>query len=130
AVLREDRCLVTQRGPTMRAAGRWEFPGGKIEPGERPEDALARELREELRIEASVGRLLGCGEAVSDGARIVLEVYAATLIAGEPRLGEHSALAWLVAEGLTELDWAEPDIPIVPAVAAALRAGEGRARAH
>jgi 8-oxo-dGTP diphosphatase len=122
AVIRRGRCLVAQRGPTMSAPGRWEFPGGKVEGGETPRVALARELREELAIDASIGRWLGRGRARRPDAQIVLDVYAASLVAGEPRIGEHSAVAWLVGTELLDLEWAEPDVPIVPAVLAALRA--------
>jgi 8-oxo-dGTP diphosphatase len=123
AVIRRGRCLVAQRGPTMSAAGRWEFPGGKVEAGETPREALARELREELGIEVAIGRRLGRGEARGGSAQIVLDVYAASLLRGEPRIGEHSAVAWLPGAELADLDWAAPDVPIVPAVVAALRAG-------
>ena len=65
AIMNDGRCLAAQRGPSMQMAGKWEFPGGKVEPGETPEVALTRELREELAISAEVGEWLGprCGES-------------------------------------------------------------------
>lgn len=122
AIIRDGRCLVAQRGPTMRAAGRWEFPGGKVEDGEDPRTALARELFEELGVRASIGALVGRGEAPHGDLHVVLDVHAASLREGEPTAREHSQLAWLAADDLAALDWAEPDIPVVPHVARLLRA--------
>ena len=73
AIIEKDRCLVARRGPGMALAGYWEFPGGKVEPGESPEVALVREIREEMGIGIEVGNWIGRGESVVHGRRIVLD---------------------------------------------------------
>jgi 8-oxo-dGTP diphosphatase len=98
----------------------WEFPGGKVEPGEDPRAALARELHEELGIEVYVGELAGTGRAESGGRTIVLDVYFAELGHGEPHPHEHAAVKWLGPEELPDLGWAEPDVPIVQDVVSEL----------
>ena len=113
--------MVAQRGPSMSAPLAWEFPGGKVEAGEDPRSALARELREELGIEVSVGELAGTGRAEAAGRLIVLDVYFSELRSGEPHPHEHAQLAWLGPEELPELSWAAPDIPVVSQVVERLR---------
>jgi 8-oxo-dGTP diphosphatase len=126
AILRAGRCLVAQRGPQMRLAGKWEFPGGKVEDGEDARMALARELREELGLDVEVGALLGTGWAADGNARVRLDVYVASAAGGEPRLVEHSASRWVSGPQIDELDWAAADAPVLPALRALL-AGGGRA---
>ena len=113
AIVRNGCCLVAQRGDT----GKWEFVGGKVEPGETPRQALVREIDEELGVAITVGDHAGCGHAEG----VMLDVYFATLVAGEPVAREHRALRWSSADQLDQLDWAAPDIPVLPAVAARLR---------
>lgn len=113
AIVAGGRCLVAQRSPTMSLPLYWEFPGGKVEPGERAEAALVRELREELGVEVSVGRHLGRGRGVVEGRRILLDVYAASLVEGEPRPREHRALRWVGPEEIEELAWPEADLPVL-----------------
>ena len=118
AVVRDGLCLVAQRGPTMSLAGKWEFPGGKVEQGESPEVALARELAEELGIEIGVGAVLARSHAMTS---IQLDVYAAELLRGDPAPREHAQVRWLSADELAPLDWAEADIAVVPAVQGFMR---------
>jgi 8-oxo-dGTP diphosphatase len=107
----------------MCLPGLWEFPGGKVEPRESPERALAREIREELALEIEVGECLGRSEVRQDGRTLVLDVYAARAAGGrEPFLREHSEVRWVGAGELPGLDWPLADVPILPAVAARLRA--------
>lgn len=126
AVLRDGRCLVAQRGEGMSLAGRWEFPGGKVEAGEAPEAALVREVREELGVEIRVGEHLGRGEGAAGAARVVLDVYAATLVSGHVHPREHAAVRWVGPAELEGLAWPEADLPVLPAVRRRLT-GEARA---
>ena len=115
AVIEHDgRLLACRRAPHKDAAGRWEFPGGKVEPGETPEAALERELREELDARIQVGRLL---DRTVTG-RVDLACYAARL-AGPPPVGstDHDALRWLRPDELAGLDWADADRPVVALLA-------------
>jgi 8-oxo-dGTP diphosphatase len=116
AILREGRCLVARRSAAMSAPLCWEFPGGKVEGGELPRQALVREIREELGVEIAAGDWLGRGEQVEGDRVIVLDVYAAELRSGEPLPHEHDACEWVVPEELRRLDWALPDVPIVERV--------------
>ncbi|MBK7950688.1 MAG: (deoxy)nucleoside triphosphate pyrophosphohydrolase [Deltaproteobacteria bacterium] len=113
AILRSGRCLVAQRGPGMSLPGLWEFPGGKVEPRESPQEALIRELREELGVAIEVGAWLGRGESHAGAREVVLDVYAATLVAGEPEPREHAQLRWIEAREIEPLDWPEADRPIL-----------------
>ena len=114
AVVERGRCLVAQRGPAMSLAGSWEFPGGKVEAKETPRRALAREVREELALEIDVGPWIGRGESSVGGREIVLDVYHASLVEGEPHPKEHAETRWIEAEEIARLDWAEADRPVLP----------------
>src|SRR6478735_1015924 len=103
AIIRDGRCLVAQRGPTMSLAGKWEFPGGKVEPGEEPRAALVREIDEELGLQISAGDLLGSGSAPVGGRVVELDVYAATILSGTLVLLEHAQVSWATSEELSEL---------------------------
>lgn len=121
AVVSDGRVLAARRTTPAEAAGRWEFPGGKVEPGETPEAALAREVAEELGCTVAVGDWLP-GE-VPIGLRHVLTVAVARLVSGVPIPVEHDALRWLAAEELDDVDWLEPDRPFLPVVAEILSRG-------
>lgn len=116
ALVRDGRCLVAQRAAGGESGLRWEFPGGKVEEGEEPELALERELVEELGVRVSILQLLGRGEAVLGAQRIVLDVFAGRIASGEPRALEHRRLRWCSADELAGLEWADADVPVVPAV--------------
>jgi 8-oxo-dGTP diphosphatase len=125
ALLRAGKVLATRRGPAMRHAGRWELPGGKVEPGERDDQALARELSEELGLRVGVGQALAVAETpLGDGRVLTLVAY---LVRSDdtPELREHDALAWLDADGLEDVTWADGDVPLLPALRAALEAHAG-----
>ncbi len=114
AVVRAGRVLAARRCRPAWLAGGWEFPGGKVEEGETPRAALARECREELGVEVAVGAWLARAD-VRPG--LVLEVYLAELRSGEPRpLVDHDALRWLAPAELDEVGWLGPDRPAVEAV--------------
>jgi 8-oxo-dGTP diphosphatase len=111
AIVRDGRVLAARRTAPPEAAGRWEFPGGKVEPGESPEQALVREIGEELGCTIAVTGWLP-GE-VPIGERYVLTVAVAELVAGEPEPREHDAVRWLGADELEDVDWLDPDVPFL-----------------
>lgn len=92
---------------------KWEFPGGKINKGEMPEECLKRELREELGIEASVGKPLPPVTHHYPTFSVTLYPFICTIVSGEIRLHEHVACVWLSPETLHTLDWAEADMPVI-----------------
>lgn len=100
---------------------KWEFPGGKPEPGEDPRAALVREIREELGVEVTVGEWLGRGVHVDGRRRIELDVFTASIAAGRVRLAEHRAFDWFEAHQIDALDWAEADRPVLEALKERLR---------
>lgn len=112
------RVLVAQRSAEMALPLLWEFPGGKVEPGESPEEALAREVEEELGLEVTVGEFVARGSHLtSSGRRVVLDVYRARLVAGRLVLVEHADARWCAPDELRALDWPEADLPAVEVLA-------------
>lgn len=112
--VRDGKILAAQRGPGSSMAGYWEFPGGKIEPGETPEEALARELREELKLDVEVGEFVARGIYDYSFGTVILDGYMCEIPAGAtPKLTEHAQIRWLTSEQLLSVDWAPADVPIV-----------------
>jgi len=105
------RVLASRRTEPPHLAGFWEFPGGKVDPGETDAEALVRELREELEVEAAVEDRLGADLPIGDTA--VLRVYLARLMSGEPALVDHDAHRWLAAGELDQVPWIPVDRPLV-----------------
>lgn len=105
--------LVAQRSPGMHLPLKWEFPGGKVEPGETAEDCLIREIREELGVEIKIVKKMAA--AVHDQGMQVIRLipFQCTLVNGEVKLTEHAAFLWLDPAELNTLDWAEADLPVV-----------------
>lgn len=126
------RLLVARRTAPPQFAGMWEFPGGKVEPGEAPEKALHRELREELGIDVVLGAELEAPgpEGWPLNAKAVMRVWFAEVAGGEPRpLEDHDELRWVsLREGdeALSLPWIPADLPIVQALLASV-ATAGRA---
>lgn len=112
AIVRDGRVLAARRTRPSTAAGRWEFPGGKVEDGESPVDALVREIGEELGVTFAVTGWLA-GEALI-GASHVLTVALGRLVAGDPEPTEHDEIRWLSASELDDVDWLDPDRPFLP----------------
>ena len=106
------RIFATQRG-YGEWKDWWEFPGGKIEPGETPEKALRREIREELDIDITVGRLLATVEYDYPAFHLSMQCYLCTLPAGTPRLLEHEDARWLTREDLDSVRWLPADESII-----------------
>ena len=118
----DGRVLLAQRPEGKSMAGLWEFPGGKVERGESPRQALRREIAEELGLEIDVGDFLARGISGPPERQIVLDVYEATIAGGTFRMRDHDAFLWIGAEILAGLDWAPADRPVLPALADRLRA--------
>ena len=120
--------LVARRTAPPQFAGMWEFPGGKVEPGEAAEDALHRELREELGVLVRLGAELPAETAAGWplNAKAAMRVWFAELAQGEPRpLEDHDELRWLDLRnpaGVLDLPWIPADLPIVEALLAAVQA--------
>jgi len=116
AIITAGRVLACARAAPPEMAGRWEFPGGKVEPGEREEAALARECFEELGVRVRVGGRIGDDVPMGRGSA-VLRVYEAELLDGDqPRLTEHQELRWLAVDELYSVSWLPADEPIVAAL--------------
>lgn len=129
ALLDDGRLLAARRSAPPELADRWELPGGKVEPGETPEAALVRELREELGVDAeTVARVPGEWPLKSP---YVLQVWTARLrpgSAGPEPLQDHDALRWLGPGELWDVAWLDQDVPAVREVAARSWAGHAPAR--
>ena len=115
------RVLVAERAEPRHLAGFWEFPGGKVEPGEGEVEALVRECAEELALEIAVGDRLG-PDLLLDGDRgpWVLKVWVARVLSGTLRLVDHSDARWLTVDELDEVRWIEADAPLVASLRALL----------
>ena len=111
--IHEDRVFAAKRGLGKSMAGLWEFPGGKVEADETPEEALARELREELKIDVTVGEFIVTATHQAGTAVIELSTYLCTIIEGVPVLTEHEEFRWLPVCELSDVEWAPADIPTV-----------------
>ena len=112
-LVKDGRLIIAQRKSSDHLSGKWEFPGGKIEPGETPEQCLARELKEEFEINATIGKHLGSNLHHYDHLSIELMAYHATWDSGEITMNDHKDYRWVTVDQLTEFDFAPADIPFV-----------------
>lgn len=119
AIMDGDRVLAAQRSEPPSLAGLWEFPGGKVDPGETDEAALIRECREELAVDLMLGARVGRDWPIGEYA--ILRVWLAAIAAGELTAIEHAAFRWLSVDELHDVAWVPPDLPIVDRLAAMLR---------
>ena len=108
----KDKVFATQRGYGEFKDG-WEFPGGKVEEGETPEEALKREIEEELNTEIEVGNYLTTIEYDYPLFHLSMRCYWCKIIEGKPVLLEHEAAKWLTKEELDSVDWLPADLTII-----------------
>ena len=115
-IFQDGKVFATQRGYGP-FKDRWEFPGGKIEAGESPEEALRREISEELETEIEVGELIDTIEYDYPDFHLSMKCYACRIISGDLHLVEHEAARWLNADQLDSVDWLPADITLIPKIA-------------
>ncbi len=111
AIVKDKKVFAAQRGNHGETAFKWEFPGGKIEPHETPEEALAREFKEELKIKVKVHELITSIIDEYPTQILHIDTYRCELLEGEPVLTEHLAMAWSNKEELDKLDFSKADAP-------------------
>lgn len=122
AIVRDGALLAARRSAPPELAGRWELPGGKVEPGETDTDALARECMEELGVGVLVGAQVGADQPLGPG--LILRVRHARIVQGEPcALQDHDELRWLEPGTWHSVDWLPADLPAVSALAWAAQSG-------
>lgn len=112
-LVRDGKVLAAQRSESMSLPLMWEFPGGKIEPGETPVEALQRELKEELLCDAVVGDHVETTEHNYDFGTVILSTFFCTLNGEDPQITEHAEIRWVSVNDLLDLEWAPADIPAV-----------------
>jgi len=110
---RDGLVLAARRSAAMSLPLKWEFPGGKIDPGESPEECLRRELVEEMGIHVSVGKSLPPNTHHYPTFTVTLHPFVCSIQSGEIVLHEHAAVTWLPPDELHILDWAEVDVPVI-----------------
>ncbi len=112
-VVREGRVLIARRPEGRHLAGKWEVPGGKLEEGESPEEALRRELREEMNIETRIGRIRAVKYFRYPEKDVLLLFYWAELVWGEPENVDCGGFAWARPEELKGYDFAPADAELI-----------------
>ena len=114
-IFREGKVLCVQRPKHTKEykSLKWEFPGGKVEVGESREEALVREIREELSVDIEVSEFLMTVEHTYPDFHLSMHVFKCVLDQGEITLNEHVAFKWLSIDELDQLDWAAADVPVV-----------------
>lgn len=111
-IFRNDQIFATQRGYGEYKDG-WEFPGGKVEPGETPEQAVVREIQEELNTRIEVVRHMDTVESDYPAFHMTMDCYLCRIIDGHLELREHEAARWLTKETLFSVDWLPADLKFV-----------------
>lgn len=111
--LRDGEVMICQRKPEVHNGLKWEFPGGKIEAGESPEAALARELREELAIDVRVGRVCDAVYYRYPDRDVLVLFYLCEIVSGEPRTVDCNDIRWVTLEALKGYDFAGADAVFV-----------------
>ena len=118
-IIRDDQVFATQRG-YGEWKGWWEFPGGKMEAGESPQEALRREIREELEADITIGQLIETVEWDYPKFHLTMHCFVCTLLSEDMHLNEHDAAAWLTKETLHTVKWLPADEGLIQKIAAIL----------
>lgn len=124
-ITHNNQIFATQRGYGEFKDG-WEFPGGKMEPGETPQQALVREIQEELDTEIEVGSLVETVEYDYPNFHLTMHCFLCAIRSGELVLKEHEAAKWLTKEELYSVDWLPADVKVVEKLKTMLAQGEER----
>ena len=111
-IQKENQVFATQRGYGDFKDG-WEFPGGKIEPGETPEEALVREIKEELDTEITIRKLIYVVEYDYSQFHLTMDCYLCEVLSGQLVLKEHEAARWLTKDTLESVDWLPADVDLI-----------------
>ena len=112
-IIENGKILCAQRGPDKSLPLKWEFPGGKIEKGETPQEALRREISEEMRCKIEIGDKVEYTVYEYDFGIVHLTTFICQLVEGEPILTEHVSIKWLSPGELRSLSWAPADVPAI-----------------
>lgn len=113
AIFDQDRVLIARRGPGQSGAGQWEFPGGKIEAAESPEEALKREIHEELALDIRVGNYIAENIHAYGDREIHLSLYECSVLGGELALVDHDQVQWVLSKDLNNYNLAPADQPFI-----------------
>ena len=114
-IVKDGKVFATQRGYGEFKDG-WEFPGGKIEAGETPHEALIREIREELDTEVAVGELLDTVEWDYPAFHLSMDCLVCSIVSGDLHLREHEAARWLSKDQLYDVEWLPADVRLIPMI--------------
>ena len=109
AIVKDGKVLCAQRGSGKMLSGYWEFPGDKIEEGETPQQALRREIGEELLCEINVDKEVCTSDYLYDFGHVELTTFLCHLIEGSPKLTEHARMVWVEPADMPQLNWAPVD---------------------
>ena len=112
----EILCTLRDQGKYDYVSFKWEFPGGKIEPGESQKEALTRELHEELEIDVRIGDFLYQVEHDYPDFHLSMAVYECDLLSKELKINVHKGIKWLAPKDMMTLDWAAADLPVAKLV--------------
>ena len=119
-ILNDEKRVLAVKCADSRFDGGWEFPGGKIEPGESPQAALAREIAEELEVQISVKQLVYTVEMDYPAFHLQMQCFACRLLSGTLQLHEHTDSRWLAADELDSVRWLPADVDVLPHLRALL----------
>lgn len=111
-IIHNDKIFATERG-YGEFKGKWEFPGGKIETDETPQQALIREIKEELEISIRIGELLDTVEYDYPSFHLSMDCFICNIESGKVVLREHSAAKWLTKDNLESVNWLQADLGVV-----------------